>query len=92
MSLRLCEIKNKEKNMYPRFFATKNKENKLSYIFNVKNNRKRNMLFRRFATICMMIALAGMTAYQDGLECVMAKDDDVVTLRVCRRSRLNNHH
>ena len=83
MSLRLCEIKNKEKNMSPRFFATKNKENKLSYIFNVKNNRKRNMLFRRFATICMMIALAGMTAYQDGLECVMAKEDDVVTLRVC---------
>lgn len=41
------------------------------------------MLFRRFATICMVIALAGMTAYQDGLECVMAKDDDVVTLRVC---------
>lgn len=83
LPLRLCDIKNEEKNMSLRFFATKNKENKLSYIFNVKNNRKRNMRFRRFAAICMMIALAGMTAYQIGLECVMAQENDVVTLRVC---------
>ena len=83
MSLRLCEIKNKEKNMQPRFFATKNKENKLSYIFNIKRAGKNGKTryskneIDLFALVCLDTMKIGYVKNIDMPETINLRVDEL---------------